>query len=188
MGLNLYRKCFSLAQDAAFQKVKDLLTSQPVLALYDPKKETIVSADASSFGLLGAVLLHIQPDNILRLVAYSLRVMSETERRYAQIEKKALASTWACERFKDYLLGMKFHIHTDHKPLVPLLSCKDLSDLPARIQRFRIRLMRFSYTIEHIPGKQMYTADVLSRSPCENPSSVDTDLSEEASQFLCTII
>lgn len=53
--------------------------------------------------------------------------MSPTEQRYAQIEKEALGITWASERFADYLIGLKFHIETDHKLLFPLLSSKNLS-------------------------------------------------------------
>ena len=61
-----------------------------------------------------------------RPVAFASRSMSETECRYAQIEKEALAVTWACEKILRYLLGLKFVIETDHKPLVPLLSTKIL--------------------------------------------------------------
>ena len=64
-------------------------------------------------------------------VAYASRSMTEIS--YAQIEKEALATTWACERFYDYILGMKIHIETDHKPLVPLLCSKFLDSLPPRI-------------------------------------------------------
>ena len=46
--------------------------------------------------------------------------MTETERRYAQIEKEALATTWACEKFSDFILGKRIQVETDHKPLVPL--------------------------------------------------------------------
>ena len=127
-------------QRQAFQQVKDALVSSPVLALFDPNHETVVSADASSYGL-GAVLLQRQPSGELKPVAYISRSMSPTEQRYAQIEKEALAFTWACERLSDYLLGMKFHIHTDHKPLVPLFSTKHLEELPIRVQRFRLRMM-----------------------------------------------
>ena len=88
--------------------------------------------------------------------------MSETERRYAQIEKEALAITWACEKFSMYILGKKFAIETDHKPLVPLLGSKHLDSLPPRVLRFRLRLARYDYTIQHIPGKHLYTADTLS--------------------------
>ena len=47
----------------------------------------------------------------------------------------------------------QYHIETDHKPLVPLVSTKNLEDLPARVQRFRMQVMRFIYTISHVPGK-----------------------------------
>ena len=95
--------------------------------------------------------------------------MNPTEQRHAQIEKKALGITWANERFADYLIGLKYHIETDYKPLVPLLSTKNLEDLPARVQRFRMRMMRFSYTILHVPGKSLCTADALSRAPLARP-------------------
>ena len=110
--------------------------------MFDPSRETAISADASSFGL-GAVLLQKGPENEWRPVAYVSRAMTPTERRYAQIEKEALALTWACERFADYLVGLKFHIFTDHKPLVPLFGRKNLEELLLRVQRFRMRLMRF---------------------------------------------
>jgi hypothetical protein len=84
------------------------------------------------------VLLQKQPSGEWRPITYAHRSLTETEKRYAQIEKEALGATWACERFKDYFLGKSFHIHTDHKPLVPLLTHKILDELTIRIQRFHI--------------------------------------------------
>lgn len=98
-------------------------------------------------------------------VAYASRSMTNTERRYAQIEKEALAVTWACEKFSDYILGRRFEIESDHKPLIPLLSTKQLDNLPPRILRFRLRLGRFDYSIQHVPRKLLYAADALSRAP-----------------------
>lgn len=89
--------------------------------------------------------------------------MSQTEQRYAQVEKEALAVTWACEKFSDFLIGMKFSLETDHKPLIALLESKAICDLPPRVQRFRMRLMRYEYEICHVPGKSLYTADALPR-------------------------
>ena len=91
--------------------------------------------------------------------------MTDTEQQYAQIEKEALAVTWGCEKFQEYLLGTTFKVETDHKPLVPLLSSKALDVVPVRVQRFRLCLMRYSFTIVHVPGKELHTADTLSRAP-----------------------
>ncbi|UYV82532.1 hypothetical protein LAZ67_21002703, partial [Cordylochernes scorpioides] len=109
------------SQERAFRKLKELLTTQPILAAYDVRKPTMVSSYASSYGL-GAVLKQEGKNGIWRPVAYSSRTMTPTEKRYAQIEKEALAITWACERFQDFLLGKSFRIETDHKPLIPLFS------------------------------------------------------------------
>ena len=57
------------AQQKSFEEVKQIVTSSPVLALYNPKSNTIISADASSYGL-GAVLLQRQPHGELKPVAY----------------------------------------------------------------------------------------------------------------------
>ncbi|UYV71234.1 K02A2.6-like, partial [Cordylochernes scorpioides] len=152
------------SQERAFRKLKELLTTQPILAAYDVRKPTMVSSDASSYGL-GAVLKQEGKNGIWRPVAYSSRTMTPTEKRYAQIEKEALAITWACERFQDFLLGKRFRIETDHKPLIPLFSTKELSSLTPRLQRFRMRMMRFGFEIVHIPGKELLDADALSRQP-----------------------
>jgi len=94
--------------------------------------------------------------------------MTETERRYAQIDKEALAITWALEHWAEFLIGMRFKVETDHKSLIPLFSTKLIDELSVRIQHFRMRLLRFEFAIAHIPGKLLYTADSLSRSPHES--------------------
>ena len=104
--------------------------------------------------------------------------MTETETHYAQIEKEALATTWACERLSTYILGRKFAIETDHKPLVPLLGTKDLD-----ILRFRLQLARFNYSISHVPGKLLCAADTLSRAPSLNQGN-DVELQQDAERFM----
>ena len=143
-------------QDRAFADVKAELAKPTVLALYDPSLPTKVCANASSHGL-GAVLMQ-KSNSSWKPIAFASRSMTETQQRYAQIEKEVLASTWACEKFSTYILGMKFLIDTDHKPLVPLLGMKHLDRLLPRILRFRLRLARFDYSIVHVPGILLYTA------------------------------
>ena len=169
-------------QQEAFTKIKEVLTNAPVLTLYDPQAKTKVSADSSAYGL-GAVLLQ-EKDSRWRPVVYASRALSETEQRYAQVEKGALAITWSCEKFRDYLIGTRFLIQSDHKPFIPLLGSKDLDQLPARIQRFRMRLMWFDYNIVHVPGKELCTADTLSRSLRSGPTDTDRAFQEETTAFV----
>ena len=147
------------AQYEAFTSLKKELTSPNILALYDPNAETTVFADASSHGL-GAILLQ-KANYKWQPVAYASRSMTNTKSQYVQIEKEALAATWACEKFATYIQGKTITLETDHKPLVPLLSHKTLYSLPPRVVRFRLRLMRFDYIIKHVPGKSLHTADTF---------------------------
>ena len=150
------------AQQRCFVQLKESVTSASVLAPYKANRETTRSVD-------GAVLLQKQPYGELRPVAYGSRVLSGVEQRYAQIEKEALwqprGHASDTVTYSNFLIGKTFHIETDHKPLVSLLRQKTLDELPPIIQRFRMRLMRFRYSISHVPGKDLITADTLSRAP-----------------------
>lgn len=162
----------------AFQVLKSELQSERVLAHYDTDLETVVSADASSFGL-GAVLLQKKNDQV-HPVAFASRSLTVAERHgYSQIEKEALALTWACEKFSQYLIGKSFHMETDHKPLLPLLTTKPVDQLPPRVQKFRMRLMKFQYTVSHVPGKKLIIADTLSRAPLRHEEEAEGKAKED---------
>ena len=175
------------SQQKSFSLIKKDLSSAPILALYNPEFPTTVSADASSYGL-GAILTQKQPTGENRPIAYVSRALTPTEQRYAQIEKEALAVTRACKRLSNYLIGIQFHIQTDHKPLVPLLRYKNLDELPIRVQRFRMRLMRFSYTISHVPGKSLTITDTLSRAPINSLTEEDEILFRDADLYVNMVV
>jgi len=152
-----------MSQAHAFEEVKGELSQRPVLAMYHLNRETTVSADASSFAP-GAVFLQ-RHEEAMSPVAYVIRAMTATEQRYSQMEKDVLATTWALERLSDYLYGMQVHSESYHKPLVSLFSSKkNLDELSPRIQRFRMRLMRYAHNISHAPHNNLVAADALSRS------------------------
>ena len=174
------------AQEEAFKKVKEELTRPTVLALYDPNAKTKIRADASAYGL-GAVLLQSHEREEWKPIAYASKSMTETEKRYSQIEKEALALVWACEKFADYVIGKHIQIETDHKPLVPLLGATQLDRLPPRVLRFRLRLTRFNYSIAHVPGMYLYTADTLSRAPIKSVEGV-CEGDEDVERFVDSLV
>ena len=98
-------------------------------------------------------------------LSHTRQGLCQRQKRYAQIEKEALATAWACDKFANYIIGLKIIIETDHKPLVPLFGTKNLDSLPPRILRSRLRLARFDYSVHRVPGKLLSTPDALSRAP-----------------------
>jgi len=151
--------------EEAFQKLKDLLTAEPILHLPDLSKPFILRTDASIQGL-GAVLLQSDDkETTLFPTAYASRKLTKAEENYAAVELECLALIWAVEKFQPYLYGKHFILQTDHRPLSFLSSSKNLN---ARLMRWSLLLQPYSFQIEYIPGKTNFTPDFLSRHPASD--------------------
>ncbi|UYV71889.1 K02A2.6-like, partial [Cordylochernes scorpioides] len=159
---------WDLKTNKAFQDLKESLTKEPCLAYYNLNSPTELITDASPIGL-GAVLIQTQQNGIKRPIAYASRSLTDTEKRYSQIEKETLGCVWAIEHFNTYIWGRKFVLKTDHKPLIYMLNPKNGAVLPPRIQRLSWRLEPYDFEIEFIQGKQNI-ADIFSRQPLSNTS------------------
>lgn len=149
--------------DQAFNKIKHILTSKPVLAHYDAKLPIKLVVDSSSYAL-GAVLSHVYPDRTERPVAYASRVLSGSECKFPQIEKEALAIIFGVTKFYDYLFARKFQLETDHKPLIYIFGDKKGIPIYAanRLQRWAYVLSSFDFEIKYVKSENNI-ADFLSR-------------------------
>jgi hypothetical protein len=148
--------------EAGFNMVKRHLTTSPVMAYWDTDAETRITTDASPYGL-GAILEQKQPDGTYRPVYYASRKLTDVESRYSQFEREALGVKWACQKFQLYLIGKRFEVRTDHKPLLKVLSAR-ANPPSARIERWILYLQQFSFNVTHISGREN-RADILSRAP-----------------------
>jgi hypothetical protein len=101
-------------QEKALNILKKALTTD-TMSYFNPKWQTEIVTDASPVGL-GAVLAQINTANSEehKIILYASRLLHDTERRYSQIEKEALAAVWACERFHLYVFARKFDLVTDN--------------------------------------------------------------------------
>ena len=152
-------------QSEAFEKFCNLISSDTVLAHFDPSLPTQVRHDACKIGISGA-LTQKHPDGSIRPVTYASRSLSPVEQRCSQREREALPAVWACERFHFYIHGIQFDLVGDHKPLEVLLNGR--GNASPRIERWRLRLQNYSPRIVFQPGIQN-AVDILSRKPVPGP-------------------
>ena len=154
---------WSPSHSTAFEKIKQAICRQVSLTYFDPKKETVLQVDASLRGFGSAL---VQEGKV---VAFASRSLTDTETRYANIEREMLAVVVACEKFHSYLFGKRFIVESDHKPL-EMIHLKNLTAAPPRLQRMLLRIQGYDFTIKYKPGTEMLLADPMSRLnhlPCE---------------------
>ena len=144
-----------------FDKLKEMLTSPPILAYPDFDQPFELHTDASIQGL-GAVLYQKQ-DGQKKVISFASRSLSKSEKNYSAFKLEFLALKWAVtEKFSDFLLGNKFTVYTDNNPLTHILSS---AKLEATGQRWIAALSNYNFDIVYRPGVKNIDADTLSRYP-----------------------
>ena len=159
------------SQHKSFEYLKTQISNQPILKYFNPKFKTTISVDASKHGV-GAVLMQNESP-----CAYASRALTETQTRYAQIEKELLAICVGVNKFYQYVYGTTFNVETDHKPLISIFK-KPLNACPPRLQRMLLSLQKFDINLIYKPGKHLIIADALSR--CNLETKVEDSLELEA--------
>ena len=143
-------------QQNAFEAIKQVITTLPVLTYFDKTKKHTIQCDDSEKGL-GAVLLQES-----KPVMYVSRVLTESEQRYSNIERKLLAIVFALERLNHYTFGRTITVQSNHQPLQSIWKKSIVSGSP-RLQRLLLRLAHYDLNIEFLRGKENMVAVALSR-------------------------
>ena len=139
----------------AFIHMKKEIASAPVLAYYNPKKQTTLQTDASIRGLGICLLQYSKP------VYFASRALTDAQKGYAVIELESLAVAWTMEKFHHFLYASHFLLETDQKWLEAILS-QSFNQATPRLQRIFIRTFDYHFTVKYIPGSTNWLADCLS--------------------------
>jgi hypothetical protein len=147
-------------QQEAFEELKQLITTAPVVKYPDFDQPFLLYTDASINGL-GAVLA--QKDGKLEpVIAYASRTLTAAEKNYGITELECLAIMWAVKYFRQYIYGSKLTIITDHSALTWLLNSSSEST-NRRLERWKIMLSEYDFDIQYRKGSTNANADALSR-------------------------
>ena len=145
-----------LDAEKAFECLKKELIKRPCLQPPDFTRDFILTVDASTKGL-GAILSQKDKQNTEHPVAFGSRALNSAEQKYAPFRLEYLALVWACKHFKPYLVGKRFVVRTDHKPLLSFNKEKG-----SVYDRYLLELSEYDFEMTYIQGPKM-PADVLSR-------------------------
>lgn len=149
----------------AFDKIKSLLCSQPILEIFDQDLPIHIYTDGSLEGV-GAILKQVQPDGKEKPVAYFSKKLNATQKKRKAIYIECLAIKEALRYWQYWLIGKSFTVYSDHKPLETMnlqaRTDEELGDLT-------YYLSQYDFKIKYSPGKKNVEADSLSRNPVLEP-------------------
>lgn len=137
----------------AFENLKALLASAPVLAAPDFNRPFKLAVDASDAGV-GAVLLQEDSSGVEHPVCYSSKKFNLHQKHYSTIEKEALAFILALDHFGVYVSSSQtLVVYTDHNPLVFLSRIKNSNH---RLMRWSLFLQGLIWTSSMFAGRIMF--------------------------------
>ena len=129
----------------------------------DGTRPFIIYMDACKDGL-GAHLTQWGEDNKERAISYQSKGTNTHEKNYAPLNLELTVITFGLKKFRSYVLGTRFHLYTDHQPLIPMIKAKEMPI--GQIGRHLVKIMEFNkMEIHYKPGKTNVVADALSRIP-----------------------
>jgi len=147
----------------AFEKLKEVMTTPPVLSYPQLGKPYLMETDGSKLGI-AATCSQLGPDHKYHPVAYASRALNRMEENYSATDLEAGAVIFGLDSFDVFLRGHPTTIVMDNRTLKTVLeSTRRLGN--DRQQRWRNRLMGLDVDVQYRAGKLNVPADVLSRWP-----------------------
>ncbi|XP_057487288.1 uncharacterized protein LOC130773354 [Actinidia eriantha] len=157
----------------AFDKLKGLLTTAPIIRSPDWSLPFELMCDASDYAV-GAVLGQ-KVDKKSHVIYYASKTLNEAQQNYTTTEKELLAVVFALDKFRSYLVGSLVIIYTDHSALKYLLSKPDAKP---RLIRWVLLLQEFHIEIRDKKGVENVVADHLSRLPTDGDAQDHLPINE----------
>ena len=154
---------------AAFDRLKTLLTTSPITAFPDFSQAFRLYTDASTSGL-GAILAQVR-DGKEHIICCAYRALNQAEKSYQATKLECLAIVWAVAKFRPYLMAMPFEVFTDHYVLQWLKTMRTGSAL---LHCWSAVLEEYDFTFHHHPGKVQSHVNGLSRLPVGPTPPEDT--------------
>ena len=172
----------------AFQRLKDGLSSDTVLAYFDPQAHHEVHVDGSPIGVSATLVQQRSKEEPCQVVQYASRALNSAEKKYSQIELEMLAVDFGCQKFHMYLYGNPFTVVSDHKPLEVIFN-NPRHKTSLRLQRILVRMMDYDFKVKYQPGKDNIS-DYTSRHPVPSQRGNDKEdsHSDEVQQYVNFII
>lgn len=171
------------AEEKAFRALKELFITAPILAHWDPEKETVLEADCSGWAA-GGCLSQFDNQGRLHPVAYYSKKLSPAECNYEIHDKELLAIIRGLEEWRGELKGLSkpFTILTDHKNLEYFMTTRKLTE---RQVRWASSLSTYNFRLQYRPGRLAGRPDAMSRRPQDIPKDEsDERLRERVSQLI----
>lgn len=145
-------------QNRSFEELKGpLVTNTPTLKFYDLNMPVTFSVDTNSGGVGTIILQEDKP------VANGPRLLTDCQRKYAQLEKELIAIVFVYEKFHNRVYIRETHAESDHKLLESIFK-KPLHQAPMSLQRMILRLKKYSFTVTYNPGQELHIADCIALS------------------------
>jgi RNase H-like domain found in reverse transcriptase/Reverse transcriptase (RNA-dependent DNA polymerase)/Integrase zinc binding domain len=153
---------WSPVHETAFERLKEAITTAPVLIQPDPTKPYTIETDSSDFGN-GMTLYQEDKDGKLHPVAFDGRKLHGAELRYPTHEKELLAIKDALQKWHHYIEnGLPITVITDHDSLKYMNTVQKPSK---RLARWVDEFQQYNLIIKYRPGSQAIVPDAISRRP-----------------------